>query len=108
MRDLMERLVQSNQEQMTREIKMNQDLTKVTNLVEQLGQVSHDLRKEMFDLKNELLGQQDDHRQKEIEKLDNQVSSFKKDREDIYHSYSWKIGRTITKLIDFLFGWIVK
>jgi hypothetical protein len=107
-RDLLEDLVQSNQVQRNSVTKVNQDLTRISDVTEHLQQLNQDVMKEIIDLRNLLIGLRDDDKQREIEKLNIQVNSFRKDREDIYHSYSWKIGRSMTKFIDFLFGWIFK
>lgn len=86
------------------ELRQVEHLLNFTNHFEKLEQSSQEIHEEILILKQDLNDR--DIKQKDIDHLNNQIRLLQKNREELYNSYSWKIGRSVTKLVDFFFGWI--
>lgn len=63
------------------------------------------LAEDIQEIKSRLSAETEGNQEK-LATLEKQVKELRKNLDDVYQSYSWKIGRIITKLIGVFFGWI--
>lgn len=85
---------------------LENEMKKKNDPMKIITKLNQEMLGEIVQLKKFLTDREQKSSSREVTILMEQVKNRQRNLDDIYRSYSWKIGRTITRVIDFLFGWL--